>query len=90
MFTVTPDGKVKQQPEFHVMRHFAGFVRPGAQVLAPQGRWAGNAMYFRNLDGRHIAVLNNPTHDPVIVQVQCGTARVTVSLPAQSFTTIAE
>jgi glucosylceramidase len=90
MFTVTADGKILQQPEFHVMRHFAGFVRPGAQVLAPQGRWAGNSMYFRNLDGRHVAVLNNPTKDEVVVQVQCGAAQVTVALPAQSFTTIAE
>jgi glucosylceramidase len=90
MFTVGADGQLLAQPEFHVMRHFAGFVRPGAQVLAPQGRWAGNAMCFRNPDGRHVVVMNNPTRDPVTVQVQCGETAVGVSLPEQSFTTVAE
>lgn len=89
MFTVSPDGALKAQPEFHVMRHFAGFVRPGAEVLRPTGRWAGNAIYFRNADGSEVAVLNNPTAETVPVTVACGGQSVTLTLAPRSFATLA-
>ncbi|TAU85096.1 glycoside hydrolase family 30 protein [Rhizobium leguminosarum] len=90
MFTVAGDGTLTIKPEFHVMRHFAGFVRPGATVSRPLGRWAGNAIYFRNPDGLEVVVMNNPTPDAVQVTARCGSATITLDLPPHSFTTIAE
>ncbi|WP_168879830.1 glycoside hydrolase family 30 protein [Rhizobium sp. P28RR-XV] len=90
MATVERDGTLQKQPEFHVMRHFAGFVRPGATVIRPKGRWAGNAIYFRNPDGKEVVVMNNPTPDAVRVTATCGGETATLDLPAYSFATLAE
>jgi glucosylceramidase len=90
LVTVDPDtGSLTRNPEYWLMRHVAGLVRPGAQVLVPDGRWAANALAFRNPDGRAIAVLQNPLAEDVDVVVDLAGARRRVALPAASFTTLA-
>jgi glucosylceramidase len=60
LLTADPQaGRVSTNPEYHVMRHFAQFVRPGWRRLHLEGHWAGNAVAFRG-DGRTVAVVRNP------------------------------
>lgn len=61
MITVNPQsGRVTYQPEYHLMRHFSAFVRPGAVRLETCGAWSGNALAFENPDGTQVVVAANP------------------------------
>ena len=51
-------------PEYYLMRHVAGFVKPGARVLGVKGRFAANAMAFENPDGSVVLAVHNGLHTP--------------------------
>jgi glucosylceramidase len=51
-------------PEFHLLRHFAAFLQPGARALALSGPWAAHAAAFANPDGSRVLVAANPYPDP--------------------------
>ena len=88
LFSVDPETKaVTENPEYTLMRHVAGFVRPGAQVFAPIGRWNANALAFRNADGRTVVVLQNPLDRAEAVTVDLNGLHC-VTLPPKSFTTL--
>lgn len=90
LFTVDPaSGRVTENPEYWLMRHVAGLVRPGAQVLATTGRWAANTLAFRNADGREVMVLQNPLAQPQTVTARIAGQDHRLTLPGQSFTTLA-
>jgi glucosylceramidase len=70
MVTVDPDRCVATfNPEFYVMKHFAGFVRPGAQVLRSVGPLAGNSLAFRNPNGQFVCVIQNASETARAVNV---------------------
>lgn len=77
-----------ENPEFQVMRHFARYVRPGAQVLTCRGSLAANAVMFRNTDQSEVAVIQNPLQRALNVNVALAGESVTVYLPAKSFATV--
>jgi glucosylceramidase len=70
------------------MRHVAGSVRPGAQVVAVEGRWAANALAFRNADGREVIVVQNPLLESQKIVAQLTGIVANVTLPPRSFVTI--
>lgn len=51
--------EVIKNPEYYVMRHFAKYVQPGAQVLGTSGHFNSMAIAFRNPDGRLVVVVQN-------------------------------
>ena len=58
LVTVDPEtGDFTPSAQYHVFRHVAPFVRPGAVVLRTGGDWDGmETMLFRNPDGAYVLV----------------------------------
>lgn len=89
LFCVDPaTGQVTKNPEYWLMRHVAGYVRPGAQVVAAQGLWAANTLAFRNEDGGEVMVMQNPLDTEETIAAQLGDEVVSIALPPRSFATI--
>ena len=88
MMSVTPKGAVRYNPEYHLMRHFAQFVRPGAVRLELSGMMAAFGLGFRNTDGSTAVVLANPLERQETVSVQCGAQAARVSMAPRSFSTV--
>lgn len=88
LFTVDPkDGALTTNPEYHVMRHYAGFIRRGDRRLACSRPWAATAVAFRSqADGWRVVVLRNPFADERELVVAAGEARWSVRLPGESLT----
>lgn len=74
-------GEVTLNPEFHVLRHLAGFVRPGARYLPLRGGQAGFALAFENSDGGAVLALANPAATPVAVDCELPFLRGRITLP---------
>jgi len=81
-------GKVTVNPEFHVMKHFSHFVRPGAVRVGLAGPWSGNAVGFENPDGSTVVQLANPLWESRAVTVDLGSSRWKLSLPPRSVHTL--
>ena len=85
MITVSPETKtVTWNPEYYVMRHFSGLMRPGARQLPVTGRMSGNAVACKNADGSRVVNINNPFDEPVTVCVRDGQAAWRMTLSACS------
>jgi glucosylceramidase len=89
---ITVDRKRKSytlNPEFHVMKHFSHFIRPGAQRLDLAGMWASNAVAFLNPDGRTACVLRNPLKTPqqIVLRAPAG-GLFKMQAPADSINTV--
>ena len=84
----TKQGTVNYTPEFYLMKHFSGFVLPGAVRLKLAGSWK-NALGFRNADGSVVLVVANigASAQAESLTVRMGGEDVTFSVPAHSFST---
>ncbi len=60
-------GDVVFNPEFHMMKHIAYFVRP--HFLPLRGNQAGLTLAFQTRDSRHVLALANPSHKPAPVDL---------------------
>lgn len=91
MISVNPaTGAVVRNPEYHLMRHLAGFVKPGARVAAAQGPWAANALHFINPDESPVWVLQNPMAAPVTLNIAGRDGAVwAITVPGRGFATAA-
>lgn len=58
---------VTLNPEFYVMKHFSGFIAPGAVRLGLTGPWTGNAVAFENPDGSIAVVVANHLPEAKVV-----------------------
>lgn len=81
-------GDVTFNPEFHVMKHLAHFVRPGARHLPLSGSRAGFTLAFQNPDGGRILVLANPSAAPVTLACAPSLVSGSLTLPARSISTL--
>lgn len=89
LFCVDPTTRqVTRNPEYWLMRHVAGYVRPGAQVVAAQGLWAANTLAFRNADGGEVMVTQNPLDTEATLVVGLANEAISITLPPRSFATI--
>lgn len=52
-------GTFTRNPEWYVMRHFAKYVRPGAQLLGTSGHFNAMGLAFQNPDGSIAVVVQN-------------------------------
>ena len=80
-------GRATPNPEFHVMKHLARFVSPGARVMELAGRWSADALAWRNADGTAVLVAHNPFPEPRRVALRTGGMRASADLPPASFNT---
>lgn len=88
MITVDPaTKKVTYNPEFYVMKHYAGFIKPGAVRLRTEGHFNGMACAFENMDGSIVVVAQNPLDRELAFSFEGNGKGFTVSLEAQSFHT---
>jgi glucosylceramidase len=89
MITVDPATRSATfNPEFYVMKHFAAYVRPGAQVLQTAGPLAANSLAFRNPDGTLIYVIQNRLDSERTVTLESDVGAVSVTLQPQSINTL--
>jgi glucosylceramidase len=89
MITADPEANsITYNPEFHVMKHYAAYIKPGAVQLELAGPWAGLSLAFENTDGSIAVVVNNPVETEL--EFDCGILGrcVAATLPAMSFNTI--
>ena len=49
-------------PEYYLMRHVAGFVKPGAKVLGVKGHFAAETLAFENPNGDIVLMVHNGLH----------------------------
>jgi glucosylceramidase len=92
MITVQRDtGKITFNGEYHVMRHFSQFVKPGAKRVLTAGPW-GDKIAFQNVDGSVVAVVGNSADKPYSVVLNIagrkGADTLNLTLPAKSVNTI--
>jgi glucosylceramidase len=75
--------------EYHLMKHLAAFVRPGARRLDAVS-WSGyeNQLAFANPDGSTVVVIQNDLAEPLPVRIRVGGSVVAPTLPADSFSTL--
>ncbi|MBI2512109.1 MAG: glycosyl hydrolase [Opitutae bacterium] len=83
-------GQVAYNGEFHVMRHFSRFVRPGAKRILTTGPWS-EQIAFVNPDGSTVFVVANPDATPrelvVAIAGRADSDTFAATLPAQSVNT---
>jgi glucosylceramidase len=89
LFSVDPhNGQLLENPEYWLMRHVAGAVRPGDSVVQTLGRWGAQALGFRKRNGQNVIVLQNPRPDSQTVRIDLGDRLVAIDLPQKSFATL--
>jgi glucosylceramidase len=76
-------------PTYHVFRHLAGFVDPGARRIGTSGSFGSEVLAFKNPDGSVVAVLYNSgtAARTVTVQIRSGVL-ARFSIPARGWATL--
>ena len=88
MISIDPQTKeVVYNPEFYVMKHFAGFVKKGARRLVTKGNWNSVVVAFENPDGSKVVVMQNALNRAEKVTLQLGEKEFTARLEPNSFHT---
>lgn len=88
---ITIDSSTKEiiyNPEFYVMKHFSHFIEPGAIRLKTKGAWTGNAVVFKNLNGKIVIVVGNNMAKSRSLTFKGGGTEFIVELKPFSFNTI--
>ena len=89
MITVDGDtGRWALNPEYHVMRHFSTFIRPGARRIPLGGTWSGAAVAYERTEGGTVVVTHNPTEKARRLRVELSGCESVITLPARSFNTL--
>jgi glucosylceramidase len=84
---VADGGMVTPTPFYHVFRHLAQYVAPGAQVVGTTG---GEAVAFKNPDGGLVAVMFNSGGANANYVVAIGTKKYQFSMPQNGWATVYE
>jgi glucosylceramidase len=74
-----------ETPAYYVFRHFSYFVDPGATRIEATG---GDAVAFRNPDGRLVAILYNSASQASMINVAMGGSTFQVQVPGQGWATL--
>lgn len=71
MVSIAPDtGKVTYNPEYYLMRSFAGAIKPGARYIQAEGPFAGLSFAFQNPDASIVLGVHNPYRQEVAFTVE--------------------
>lgn len=88
LVTIDPaTGTLRRNPQWHIMRHFAGSIHRGHQRLVCQSSWAANAVAYEG-DERVTVVLRNPLREEREIRIGGAHGAWLARLPAQSLNTI--
>jgi len=82
---VADGGNVTPTPTYHVFRHMAQYVAPGATVVGVTG---GDAVAFKNPDGSIVAVMYNSGNANPNYVVAIGPAKYSFAMPAAGWATV--
>jgi len=82
---VADGGNVTPTPYYHVFRHLAQYVQPGAAVVGVTG---GDALAFKNPDGSIVAVMYNSGQANPSYVVAIGPAKYSFAMPAAGWATV--
>lgn len=89
MVCVTDSGDAMYNPEFYVMKHLAGSVKPGARRLGLRGPWSAFALAFANPDGNTVVLAANPYREAQSMTLELDGGSYQCELPRRSINTIA-
>jgi glucosylceramidase len=81
-------GRWYLNPEYHVLRHYSAYIRPGARRLPLSGTWSGAAIAFARPEGGAVLVTHNPTARDLRLDARVGGQETSLHLPPQSFHTV--
>ncbi|GMQ61960.1 glycoside hydrolase family 30 protein [Vallitalea maricola] len=87
---VTVDPKTEEviyNPEFYVMKHFSGYVKPGAKRIEVKGPWSGAAVAFENPNQEIIVVAANNVNYSRDMSININKKNIRVNLKGYSFNT---
>jgi len=84
LLVVDSSKKLLLTPAFHVFRHIAGFVEPGAHVVGTRG---GDALAFKNPDGSIVVVLFNSGAAKQTV-LELGQKKLKFAVPENGWATV--
>lgn len=89
LLTVDPKKRsLTVNPEYHVMRHYSGFIRRGDHRCHCSSPWSANAVAYRR-GGRDTAIVaRNPFPDERSILIECGGEGWRASLPGTSLNTL--
>lgn len=89
LISVNPSsGEVTRNPEYHVMKHVAAFVRSGARALPLRGAQAALSLLFENPDGSRVFVLANPFSEVLRLDVEIPGLPARLEFGPRSFNTL--
>ncbi|WP_235234502.1 glycoside hydrolase family 30 beta sandwich domain-containing protein [Mangrovibacter sp. MFB070] len=89
MISIDPaQKKVTYNPEYHVMRHFSGLIKPGARHVPLSGALSGNAVAFANPDGSIVVNISNPYPQETRLSLAACGRQLTTWLPGNSITSV--
>jgi glucosylceramidase len=72
--------------EYFVMRHFSGFVKPGARRVMTVGPWE-DRIGFVNPDGSVVIVVGNSRRETLLARIEIGGEGMEVMVPGESIST---
>lgn len=78
---------IRYTPEYYAVRHFAGVLTPGCEIVGYSGRDNSDlpALIVRDKDGRYAVAVANRTDQPRDVTLKMGQKYVNVTLKPHSF-----
>ncbi len=79
-------GTFRATAAYYAFRHFSSYVNPGAVRVGVSGG-QGNAVAFKNPDGRYIIVVQNSGQQQTMA-VQAGDTTVSFDIPANGWATV--
>lgn len=90
LVTVDPDTRQHRfTPDYYVLKHVASHVRPGARLI---DTWSAagydDQLVFANPDGSLVVVIHNGEHEASRIALMIGGRVISLTLPADSFSTI--
>lgn len=89
LVTVDPQsGRWTLNPEYHVMKHFTSFIRPGARRIPLVGTWSGASVAYRCPEGDVVVATHNPTKSARRLRFEIAGEEKVIELPPRSFNTL--
>lgn len=88
LVTIDPaTGTITRNPQWHIMRHYAGLIRKGHRCLVCRHAWAANAVAYASESGTAV-VVRNPLDTERCLRITQASFCWEARLPARSISTL--
>ncbi len=89
LFTVDPATRtLTTNPEYHILRHYAGHIPRGSRQLTCEAPWASNAVAYHTPAGETVCVVHNPFDRVHHLTIETRGQTLVTKLPAKSLNTL--